>query len=383
MYANKSIKGSAKAGEGARSGDRPHSQRAELSTIDFSGADLSHALAECADMVQVSEVGTGIGAIYEEVAVLYANGNSRDAELLLEAVLNDDTATAGEGLWMMLLDLYQLTGQRERFESRVLDYATRFERSPPPWVNLSSNPVRRKADVVPLINLTGVLSAKAEAQFKQMLVIGQKSGAIKIDLKRLRSIDETGCKLLMDVVAQFARDRVKLFLINGSTVVSMLEGQLHAGQAEGRDIWLLVLELLQYTDEYERFEQIALDYAITFEESPPSWEPRPHPPAAVAASREQDPTRREDEVCLEGELTGANNDSIRRLASLASSCQTIEVDCSQLRRMDFVSAGTLFNILSSLQTQGRVVSLLNVNAMVGALLRVMGVDQVARVTMRH
>jgi anti-anti-sigma regulatory factor len=250
-------------------------------------------------------------------------------------------------------------------------------------VNLSSNPVGGKADVVPLINLNGVLSAQAEAQFNQMLVIGQKSGAIKIDLKRLRSIDDTGCKLLMDMVAQFSRDRVKLFLINGSALISMLEGQLHPGQAEGRDTWLLVLELLQYTDEIERFEELALEYAITFEESPPSWEPRPQPPAAVAASREQEPARREGEVCLEGELTGANNDSIRRLASLASSCQKIEVDCSQLRRMDFVSAGNLFNILSSLQTQGRIVSLLNVNAMVGALLRVMGVDKVARVTMRH
>lgn len=366
-----------------RSGDRQLSAPAELSTIDFSGADMSQALADCADMVKVSEVGTGIGAVYEEVAVLYANGNARDAELLLEAVLNDETATAGEGLWMMLLDLYQLTGQRERFESRVLDYATRFERSPPPWVNLSSTPVRRKADVVPLINLTGALSAKADGQFKQMLVIGQKSGAIKIDLKRLRSIDETGCKLLMEVIVQFARDRVKLFLINAGTLVSMLEGQLQCGCAEGRDTWLLVLELLQYTGEYERFEELALDYAITFEESPPSWEPRPQPPAAVAASREEEHARSDDDPALEGELTGANNDSIRRLASLASSRQTIEVDCSQLRRMDFVSAGTLFNILSSLQTQGKLVRLLNVNAMVGALLRVMGVDQVASVTMRH
>lgn len=383
MYANKSNKGSAAVGEGARAGDGVQpAARAELSTIDFSGADMSRALADCADMVQVSEVGSGIGAIYEEVAVLYANGNTRDAELLLEAVLKDDTASAGEGLWMMLLDLYQLTGQRERFESRVLDYATRFERSPPPWVNLSSAPVRRKADVVPLINLAGALSAQAAVQFNQMLVIGQKSGAIKIDLKRLRSIDDAGCTLLMDVIAQFARDRVKLFLLNGSTLLSMLEDQLQAGQAERRGTWLLVLELLQYTDDYERFEQLALDYAITFEESPPSWEPRPQPPAAVAASREEVQARQEDDACLEGELTGANNDSIRKLASLASDRDAIEVDCSLLRRMDFVSAGTLFNILSSLRSQGKRVTLLNVNAMVGALLRVMGVDQVATVMMR-
>jgi len=51
--------------------------------------------------------------------------------------------------------------------------------------------------------------------------------------------------------------------------------------------------------------------------------------------------------------------------------------------MDFVSAGTLFNILATLQAQGKLVVLHKVNAMVAALLRVMGVDQVAQVTLRN
>ncbi len=38
-------------------------------------------------MVEVQELGAGIGAAYEEVAVLYANGNAREAEALLDAVL--------------------------------------------------------------------------------------------------------------------------------------------------------------------------------------------------------------------------------------------------------------------------------------------------------
>ena len=46
------------------------------------------------------------------------------------------------------------------------------------------------------------------------------------------------------------------------------------------------------------------------------------------------------------------------------------------------TAGTLFNILSTLRTQGKQIKLQNVNAMVAALLRVMGVDQVAQVMVR-
>lgn len=146
-------------------------------------------------------------------------------------------------------------------------------------------------------------------------------------------------------------------------------------------MWLLMLELLQHTGEHERFEQLAVDYAITFEESPPSWEAREQPQPTMATTR-QDDTPDHDAVSLEGELTSANSESIRKLAAYASSRQAVEVDCSRLKRLDFVSAGTLFNILATLQAQGKLVTLQGVNAMVAALLRVMGVDQVAQVTLR-
>ncbi len=356
--------------------------RAELSTVDFSGADLSRALAECAGMVEVQEAGSGIGAIYEEAAVLYANGGSREAEQLLEAVLAESAANAGEGLWMMLLDLYQLSGKREQFEARVLEYATRFERSPPPWCDLSGKAPRRRVNLAPLINISGNLSAQAAAQFQQIEIIGQKSGAIRIDLKRLRSVDETGCQLLLDTISRLGRERARVTLLNGDQLATMLSGQIHAGRAEVRPVWLLLLEVLQYTGEHERFEDVALDYAVTFEESPPSWDPAKMQATAAGAVAAEEVAESGAGFSLEGEIVSASNDVIRKLAAHAEGRDAVEIDCSQLRRMDFVSAGTLFNILSSLRAQGKLVTLQNVNAMVAALLRVMGVDQVAQVMLR-
>lgn len=334
-------------------------------------------------MVEVQELGSGIGAAYEEVAVLYANGNAREAESLLEAVLASEIQGAGEGLWMMLLDLYKLTGQRERFESKVLDYATRFERSPPPWVDLSSaRATPRKSDASSLVNLAGELTGQVAPQLKQMEVVGIKSGAIRIDLKRLRSVDETGCGLFIETLRKFTAERVKVSLLNCAQLISMLAGQVEPGKAEGRSGWLLMLELLQHSGEHARFEDMAVDYAVTFEESPPSWDPRLPTEPSVAAATEDEGGHDEDKAVLEGELTSANNESIRKLAAFAADKQVIEVDCGQLRRLDFVSAGTLFNIVASLQVQGKLVCLQNVNAMVAALLRVMGVEQVAQVTLR-
>ena len=366
-------------GSGASSSRSP--ARTELSTLDFTGGDVNRALAQCAGLVEVQEVGEGIGAHFEEAAVLYANGNTADAEKVLNAVLDDPARVAGEGLWMMLLDLYQLTGQRQRFDARVLDYATRFERSPPPWRDASGKPEHKKVDVAPLVNLSGTLSGQAASQFQQIAIIGKKSGAIRIDLGRLRSVDATGCTLLRDILRQLAAERVKVSLINCGQLASMLSGQVHPGRAEGRDVWLLLLEMLQHTGEHARFEDIAVDYAVTFEESPPSWEPIAQQEAATTTSVLEQAVKMGDGFRLEGEITGATVDTIRKLAAFAAGRQVVEVDCSQLRRIDFVSAGTLFNILAKLQAQGKLVTLQNVNAMVAALLRVMGVDQVAQVTL--
>ncbi len=357
----------------------------ELSALDFTVGDANRALADCADMVEVQEVSAGIGAVYEEAAVLYANGSDAEAEQVLNAVLDDPVNTTGEGLWMMLLDLYRLTGQRQRFESRVLDYATRFERSPPPWHDLSAQVVKPKGSTVPMINLAGTLGQGSAAQLQQIDVIGRKSGAIRIDFGRLRGADAAGCALLREALVRLAANRVKVALQQSSQLATVLAGQVQTGRADNRDAWLLLLEALQYTGEHERFEELALDYAITFEESPPSWEDKaPKAPPAGAAPEPE--TEAEDKAGsgfrFEGELVGAANDTIRKLAAQAGENKKIVVDCSRLRRIDFVGAGTLFNVLSALQVQGRVVELKDVNAMVAALLRVMSVDQVARVSLR-
>lgn len=354
----------------------------ELSELDFSAADPALALAECAELVEVRE-GGGVGAVYEEAAVLYANGNARDAGALLEAALAGDAEAVGEGLWMMLLDLYRLTGQRERFESRVLDYATRFERSPPPWVNLSDAPSRPRASVAPLVNLAGNLGGQVASQLQQMVVIGQKSGAIRIDLKRVRGVDDAGCALLLGAVRTLARERAKVSLLNGEGLVATLAAAIEPGRAERREAWLLLLELLQHTGEHERFDELALEYAVTFEESPPSWEVRTAAAAPTGAADEvPDKAVGGDAPCLEGELTAAAGEPLRRLAEQAADRDELVVDCSRLRRLDFVSAGLLFNVLSTLRAQGKLVHLQHVNAMVAALLRVMGVDQVAQVRLR-
>ncbi|MDR2926356.1 MAG: STAS domain-containing protein [Azoarcus sp.] len=352
------------------------SPKTDLSALDFSNTGQQA-------VIEVTEIATGIGVVYEEAAVLYANGNDRDAEQLLTAVFDDPTATVGEGLWMMLLDLYRLTGQRERFDARVIDYARRFERSPPAWEDLSLQPAKRRTDAAALINLPAALSAQASQQLQQLSVIARKSGTLRIDLGRVRSIDDQGCLLVSQTLAQLAADRVKLTIFNASRLVDLLSPKVKPGQPENRDYWMLMLEMLKYTGESSRFEDMAVDYAVTFEESPPSWESKQPALGEEESAASGVPSGlSEEEFAFDSELVGSCSETIRKLDEFASDRQSVIVDCCQLRRVDFVAAGSLFNALASLQARGKSVQLNKVNAMVGALMRVMSIDQVAQVTLR-
>ncbi len=352
----------------------------ELSALDFTGTDHGRALARVAGQVEVRECGSGIGAAFEEAAVLYANGSDDDALAVLEAAVGSE---GGEGAWLMLLDLYRLRGERQRFESRVLDYATRYERSPPPWEDLSGAARKSAGTELPLVNLSGQLSATAERQFTQLARIARRSGGVRIDVAKVRGVDDAGCAVWRGLLAGLAAERLQVTLVNVRTLADLLSQAVRPGQAQARDTWLMLLELLQYAGDQARFEDLAVDYAVTFEESPPSWEGRGDSPQAAAAQAAEEPHTDPDIFAFVGELCGAANDTLKRFAAFAGERREVQVNCRALRRIDFVCAGTLFNILATLQAQGKLIGLRDVNAMVAGLLRVMSVDKVAYVTLRH
>lgn len=363
---------------------RPAAPRSEAPPHDFTiaGGDLNRVLAQYADKVHVEEGVDEMAPPAEEAAILYANGGDDEARLVLENALETiDTPEARFNLWSMLLDLMRLTAQRERFEQLSLAFATEFERSPPAWQDLSSPVSRPDGPKVQTVNLSGQLGGQAAAQFAQLIQIGMRAGALRVDLARLTSVDNAGAELLLRAVRGLRRAKIKLSLSGASHLANILGGQVTNGKRENQTLWLLLLEILQYTDQQEHFEELAVEYAMTFEESPPSWEPPPTVTASQTGAEAVNATMNPI-YTLEGEIVGPNTAALRNITAFAGEKTKVEIDCRGLRRMDFVSAGTLFNIISQLNMKGRLVVLKGVNSMVAALMQVMGLHQVARIELR-
>ncbi len=121
-----------------------------------------------------------------------------------------------------------------------------------------------------------------------------------------------------------------------------------------------------------------MDYAVTYEVSPPSWEsqveekskPAPRPAgeeAGQAAFR------------LSGDVTGARELLAKRLQDWAAANSPLVIDMSGVRRVDFASAGQLFEVFARLHRDGALIQIRGASELVGALFDVMGIGQVARI----
>lgn len=316
----------------------------------------------------------------EEAAMLYANGHDGPAEaVLLEAAhaINPKTHPLhADQLWAMLFDLYLCTGKREQFETCALDYVVKFEKSPPSWAPPVSIKEATASTGAQTFSLTGNLAATSAGQLDQVQRMASRSGKIRVDLSKLQSVDDAGCGLLNALLGTLERSKVEVALMSMDHLVKLLETRIESGKRTNREMWLLLIRLYQYQGKAEVFDEMAFQYAVTFEESPPSWEARKQTVNIVP--EEAGPP---DAFIMEGDALGGTA-AFTGLHGYATDHDDVVIDMTALRRMDFVSAGMLLNTLTELSAKGKTVFIQGANAMVHSLLFILGINAVAKIERR-
>lgn len=193
---------------------------------------------------------------------------------LLDAAMRageDFGAEAECAWWGLLLDLYQATARREDFEAAAIEFARRFEKSPPAWIEIMTVDTAVSPGKPVLASLAGTLSARVEEPLKQVLNVGMKN-PLRIDLSRITDADDRGCALLLAALDSCRRHGTRCRIVGAGHLAELLAGKVQQGTPIDEHIWLLLLELHQRLGNEEAFEDAALAYAVSFELSPPSWD---------------------------------------------------------------------------------------------------------------
>lgn len=135
-------------------------------------------------------------------------------------------------------------------------------------------------------------------------------------------------------------------------------------------LWLMLLDLHRELGERDAFAERAREYAQRFECEAPPFDVDLAPPAV-------------DSLAAPREIVGQSKAFLGVIADAGKSRTRVQVDCSSLKRVDFVSAAALLNLAADLIRDGGRLELDNVNQLVAALFEVMGVSALAKVTARN
>lgn len=323
--------------------------------------------------------------VVEEAAQFFAAGNPAAARKTLENALQGGKAI--EAVWWMLFDLYRAVGELETFDKLALEFAKRFEKSPPAWRTQSAakTSAALASDGRASVALTGVLNSRCAPQFAKLVTVAKTRALLRLDLAKIQDADNGGCALLLGAIQYLKKTPCELALGGAEHLAEMLKTKVVSGQRENDAVWLLLLELYQRLNQAQAFEEMALEYAITFEVSPPSWEaPKPGSLGDGGSEELQEVSVEEEKAAvlsLSGELLNAGTANFAAIGKAFDdgSDDDVVVDLAQLLRLDQSSAMALQQTIHGLPSSGRRVRLTGCSHMVAALLEMAGVGKLATV----
>jgi ABC-type transporter Mla MlaB component len=334
----------------------------------------------------------------EEAAILYANGQSDAAEQSLRASL--DSSSNDRMPWWMLFDLYQAGAREEAFDSIAIDYASHFETSPPAYRAPAATVLGAGAGsaafsgVTPTASLSGCLDAGTGARLARLQAPAAAPSSassaafappVRIEFSAVTGATAEGCAVLLDTLQALRRAGRELVLAGADHLVGVLRPMLAIGEGTASQApWLLLLELLLLMNREKDFEETAMDYCVTFEVSPPSFEA----PARTALSISTDDSAGSsagiegDRFLLPAVIEGGNPALLAAIDAYAQERPLLVLDCSHLARIDYGAAAMLVARLRALAENGdagpRRIELRDLNHLVAALLRLLGAGEPIR-----
>lgn len=357
----------------------------------------------------------------EDVAIRFAHGDDAGAEAGLRALLAPGGGRQGhEETWLVLFDLYRAIGQQDRFDEAAVEFAGRFGRSAPQWLSLPelargglampalpAAPANRSTDWTcpAVLTVQGVQAMKS--------TLARVAAPWRLSWSRLQRIDHAAIEPFTRLLSQWASEPVRLRFLGTETLDALLRRQTVSGdRTQPAAAWQLRMEAARVMNRPDEFENVALDYCVTYEVSPPSWE-RPRcqfkdldedggdmvlpslpaeasgfAPSSVPGSGFGETSAPVSRLAplLRGELAGSlqgDASAVLDRMPIAVAGEPLQISCARLVRVDFGAAGSLLNWCTARQAAGCLLQLTDVHRLIATFFTIVGISGAARITLRR
>ena len=349
----------------------------------------------------------------DEAVIAFANADFSQCERALRQLTGEGGPRADHAdTWLALFDLYRATGQQKPFETLAVEFAQRFSRSAPQWFSMPQmvsnavakghSPVAREGVEIgwqspALLDLDAVAALRSQTL--------QMPRPWAFDWGPLRSIDAEAATQLSALFRVWGGQAIEMQWFGAERLDSVLREAAPVGVRDADPaFWLLRMDMLRLANRADQFDESAMDYCVTYEVSPPAWEParctlrfgrdghstetapmslvsevstsfldsgvNDHVPVMVA------------NVELSGQLLGDIGALLTRLNHKLGKAPLVKVSCSHLIRVDFPAAGDLLNWVLSKRGEDRSVSFVDAHRLVALFFGAMGIGEHARVQLQ-
>ena len=350
----------------------------------------------------------------DEAVIAFANADFDQCEQALVGMTAPGGPRSQDAeTWLVLFDLYRAIGQQHKFESLALDYAQQFGWSAPQWYSLPKLVAdAASADRPKRPRLEGQVGwvcpeyVDADAVAKLSSVTLQMPLPWVFDWSALKGIDAEACARLSELFRSWIPQDLDMRWLGGERLFTVLQDAAPTGV---RDVdpayWQLRLDALRMAYRPDQFDETAIDYCVTYEVSPPSWERvQCQVRLSGAASSTLTPSMsmvgevstgfvesnllddavlvQVSSVELSGQLIGDIGPLLQSMTEQLGSAPMINVSCSRLIRVDFIAAGDLLNWVLARRTENRAVTFVDAHRLVALFFGAMGINEHATVKVR-
>ena len=227
------------------------------------------------------------------------------------------------------------------------------------------------------------------------------------DWAALRSIDAEAATQLSSLFRHWSKQQLEMRWMSGANLFATLQDAAPTGVRDADPaFWQARLDALRLANRADQFDEVAIDYCVTYEVSPPSWERtrctvriggsnlHTHtPPLSMVSqvstgfmeSGQVDDTLGVTQVAsieLSGQLVGDISATLERLNSQLGKSLVVNVSCAKLIRVDFIAAGDLLNWVLTKRSENRMVQFVEAHRLVALFFGAMGINEHAKVQVR-